>query len=190
MIIAGHQGDTAVIRNHLDHADPGVRASALSALARADALDPETLATALADPHPFVRRRAAEVAATGAVPASEVDLLPLLADPDDKVIETAAWALGELDPPPPEAVEPLCELVANHTDSLVREAAVAALGAIGSEDALPTILAATTDIATVRRRAVISLAPFDGPEVDEALQRATTDRDWQVRQAAEDLLSP
>ena len=27
-----------------------------------------------------------------------------------------------------------------------------------------------------------------GPEVDAALQRALTDRDWQVRQAAEDLL--
>ncbi|MFP3906108.1 MAG: hypothetical protein ACLFWR_03700, partial [Acidimicrobiales bacterium] len=52
------------------------------------------------------------------------------------------------------------------------------------------ILAATTDIATVRRRAVIALAPFEGPEVDAALERARTDRDWQVRQAAEDLLAP
>jgi hypothetical protein len=40
----------------------------------------------------------------------------------------------------------------------------------------------------VRRRAVIALAPFAGPEVDAALERARTDRDWQVRQAAEDLL--
>lgn len=190
VIVAGHRGDTAAVRAHLTHADPGVRASALSALARADDLDAATLAAALADPHPTVRRRAAEMAATGAVPAGEIDLLPLLADPDDKVIETTAWALGELDPPPPEAVKPLCELVGNHPDALVREAAVAALGAIGAEAALPTILAATTDIATVRRRAVIALAPFEGPEVDEALQRATTDRDWQVRQAAEDLLTP
>ena len=53
--------------------------------------------------------------------------------------------------------------------------------------ALPTILTATTDIATVRRRAIIALAPFDGPEVDAALERALDDRDWQVRQAAEDL---
>ena len=28
---------------------------------------------------------------------------------------------------------------------------------------------------------------LDGPEVDAALTRALTDRDWQVRQAAEDL---
>jgi len=39
----------------------------------------------------------------------------------------------------------------------------------------------------VRRRAIIALAPFDGPEVDAAIERATRDRDWQVRQAAEDL---
>ena len=52
---------------------------------------------------------------------------------------------------------------------------------------LPAILAATSDKATVRRRAVLALAPFDGPEVTDALERARTDRDWQVRQAAEDL---
>jgi hypothetical protein len=34
---------------------------------------------------------------------------------------------------------------------------------------------------------VIALAPFEGPEVDAALERARADRDWQVRQAAEDL---
>ncbi len=39
----------------------------------------------------------------------------------------------------------------------------------------------------MRRRAVLALAPFDGPEVDAALERAGRDRDWQVRQAAEDL---
>jgi hypothetical protein len=31
------------------------------------------------------------------------------------------------------------------------------------------------------------LAPFDGPDVEAALERALTDRDWQVRQAAEDV---
>ena len=39
----------------------------------------------------------------------------------------------------------------------------------------------------MRRRAVLALAPFDGPEVEAALERAGQDRDWQVRQAAEDL---
>jgi hypothetical protein len=36
---------------------------------------------------------------------------------------------------------------------------------------------------------VIALAAFEGPEVDAALRRALEDRDWQVRQAAEDLLA-
>jgi HEAT repeat protein len=48
-------------------------------------------------------------------------------------------------------------------------------------------LAATTDRPAVRRRAVLALAPFEGPEVDAALTRALDDRDWQVRQAAEDV---
>jgi HEAT repeat protein len=43
------------------------------------------------------------------------------------------------------------------------------------------------DKPAVRRRAVLALASFDGPGVEEALERALVDRDWQVRQAAEDL---
>jgi hypothetical protein len=35
---------------------------------------------------------------------------------------------------------------------------------------------------------VLALAAFDGPEVEAALQAALADKDWQVRQAAEDLL--
>jgi HEAT repeat protein len=80
-------------------------------------------------------------------------------------------------------------MAAEHEDALCREAAVAALGAIGDEAGLPALLAATTDKPAVRRRAVLALAPFEGPDVDAALQRALTDRDWQVRQAAEDLLA-
>ena len=82
----------------------------------------------------------------------------------------------------------LTALTTGHDDALVREAAVAALGALGDPAGLPAVLAAAGDKATVRRRAVLALAPFDGPEVDAALARATEDRDWQVRQAAEDLL--
>ena len=65
---------------------------------------------------------------------------------------------------------------------------MAALGAVGDRRGLAAILAATGDRPAVRRRAVLALAPFEGPEVDQALERARLDRDWQVRQAAEDLL--
>ena len=128
------------------------------------------------------------LSAAAADPGPTVSLLPLLTDADATVVEVAAWACGERDPAEPGAVAALCAIAADHADPLCREAAVAALGSIGDEAALATILAATTDKATVRRRAVIALAPFDGPEVDAALERALTDRDWQVRQAAEDLL--
>ena len=81
----------------------------------------------------------------------------------------------------------LAGLVVDHEDALVREAAVAALGAIGDEGGRAAILAALSDKATVRRRAVLALAPFDGPDVEAAMAAAREDRDWQVRQAAEDL---
>jgi HEAT repeat protein len=79
-------------------------------------------------------------------------------------------------------------------DALAREASVAALGAIGDDRGLDAILAATSDKPAIRRRAVLALAPFLDPghpragEVGAALRRALEDRDWQVRQAAEDLV--
>ena len=99
----------------------------------------------------------------------------LLADDAATVVEVAAWATGEwvgrmveegLALPEPDLVAALPTITAGHDDALCREAAVAALGAIGDATALPAILAATTDKATVRRRAVIALAPFEGEEVD------------------------
>lgn len=185
--LAGHRGDEAAARAFLDDADPGVRATALGAVARAGRLTAADLSRGLADAAPAVRRRAAEVAA--ATPSLAVPLVPLLADGDLSVVEAVAWALGERSPAEDGAVGALAALATGHDDALVREAAVAALGAIGDEAGLAAILAATSDKATVRRRAVLALAPFEGPEVDAALERARTDRDWQVRQAAEDLLT-
>jgi HEAT repeat protein len=83
--------------------------------------------------------------------------------------------------------QPLLHRATEHDDALVREASVAALGAIGDDRGLPAILAGCTDKPAVRRRAVLALAPFDGDEVEAALAAALVDRDWQVRQAAEDL---
>ena len=145
---------------------------------------PSDVAAALADGVAQVRRRACEVA----VAHPEVDLRPLLTDEDPMVVEAAAWALGErAGGAGAGAVEDLARVATGHEDALCREAAVAALGAIGDERGLAAILVGTTDKPAVRRRAVIALAPFDGPEVAAALERARADRDWQVRQAAEDL---
>ena len=188
--LAGHQGDDATARAGLSDGDPAVRATALGALARLGSLTSEDLDAAVADDDPIVRGRAAEVMPGAVAPEVAHRLLrTLLADRDDVVVEVAAWACGEISHVDPATVSDLGALVTGHRDALVREAAGAALGAIGDEEGLPAILAATTDKPAVRRRAVLALAPFDGPEVDDALARALTDRDWQVRQAAEDLLA-
>jgi HEAT repeat protein len=170
--------------------DARVRAAALGALARRG--DPHRAGAAwrgaVTDLDAVVRRRAAELAPTldpGAAPSAA--LVGLLDDPDVTVVEAAAWALGERGGASDATVDALAAVVRGHADALAREAAVAALGAVGARRGLPAVLDGCADVATVRRRAVLALAPFDGPEVDAALERATTDRDWQVRQAAEDL---
>jgi len=191
--LAGHRGDVATVRAALADEDARVRATALGALARAGALSSEDLVRAAADTDAVVRRRVAEAAAAADPPGAHAAVFTLLDDTDASVVETAAWACGELtglDPPARRAaVERLTRLTIQHEDALVREAAVASLGSIGDAAGLAAILAATRDKPAVRRRAVLALAPFEGPEVDEALARARTDRDWQVRQAAEDLSS-
>jgi HEAT repeat protein len=185
--LAGHAGDEAGARAWLADPDGPVRATALNALARMEALTPADVDAALADADPAVRRRACEVAARLPWPAT--DLVPSLADPDGGVAEMAAWALGEQQRDDAAALDALIAMAGSHDDALCREAAVAALGAISHERGLPAILAATKDKPAVRRRAVLALAPFEGPEVDAALRAALEDRDWQVRQAAEDLLA-
>jgi HEAT repeat protein len=188
--LAGHRGDEPAARAGLTDDDATVRATALGALARLGVLTDDDLDAAVADGDPTVRGRVAEVAPAAVPPGSAHALLrTLLADRDPTVVEVAAWAAGEVTVPDPVTVSELCALATGHRDALVREAAVAALGAIGDPVGLPAILTATMDKPAVRRRAVLALAPFDGPEVEEALARALTDRDWQVRQAAEDLLS-
>ena len=188
--IAGHRGDENTARALLSHADAATRGSALAALARMGRLAPNDLGAALADSDAAVRRRACQVAAAVDGPDVVAALLERLADGDDAVVEMAAWALGERGDGCDTTVVALASVAGGHGDALCREAAVAALGAIGAPAGLPAILAATTDKAAVRRRAVLALAPFEGPEVEAALQRALEDRDWQVRQAAEDLLAP
>jgi HEAT repeat protein len=178
---AGHLGDRATAAAGLASSEPLLRATSLTALERAGGLETSTLLLGLTDPSPIVRRRAAQLAAR--YPAT--DLVPLLADPDATVVEMAAWSCGEHEST--SAVDALIEVVLHHHDALARESAVAALGAIGDERGLPAILSATKDKPAIRRRAVIALAPFDTPEVHEALARAKTDRDKQVRRAAEDL---
>ena len=187
VIVAGHRGDVETARAGLTDGEAAIRTSALGALDRLDALDDEDVRRALTDADPAVRRRACELAAT----RGGVELFDALHDPDPTVVEVAAWACGEqievVDGLHDDIIDRLVELTSGADDPLVREAGAAALGAIGDERGLPAILAACEDKPHVRRRAVLALAPFDGEEVEAAIERALVDRDWQVRQAAEDL---
>ena len=184
--VAGHRGDAAKARSYLADPEPSVRATALGALGRAGSLVGGDLVAALGDPSAVVRARAAELAA-GLPGDVDPPLAPVLDDADAAVVEAAAWASGERRPPEPAVVAALAAVTTGHDDPICREAAVAALGAIGDPAGLLAVLAATTDRPAIRRRAVLALAPFEGPEVEAALERALADRDWQVRQAAEDV---
>jgi HEAT repeat protein len=184
--------------------DARVRISALGALVRR-APKPRARAawrSAAADADAAVRRRAAELApllSTRATRATlTTQLLGFLAD-ESLVAEAAAFALGELESRDDREMKEtdktrvakttraLAGVATGHSDPLVREAAVAALGSIGEPSSLSVVLAATHDKPAIRRRAVLALAAFEGPEVEAAIARAITDTDWQVRQAAEDL---
>ena len=185
----------------------------------ADGLTTDELAIGLADPEPAVRRRALEALAgpdraevgrsdtpdsdqdetnlgeaSGLAPRLTELLLACLEDADHSVLEVACWAAGELPEVAETTVDALTAVAGpepgGHEDALCREAAVAALGALGHERGRAAILGGLGDRPAVRRRAVLALAAFEGDDVEAALERALEDRDWQVRQAAEDLLGP
>lgn len=185
VIEAGFSGDEKTARNGLEHHEPDVRASAIRSLARMNCLRSHDIQKFLTDDNAEVRRSAVECA----VEHHDVSVTSLLNDDDVFVAEMAAWCLGE-QPITDESIEALIEATVHHREAVVREASAAALGSLGDERGLAAILQACTDKPAVRRRAILALAPFDGPEVEQALREALSDRDWQVRQNAEILISP
>ena len=171
--------------------DPRVRAVAFAALVRTAPrrASVPVWRRAANDSDARVRRRAAEVAPKLGRAATSAVLVALLGDDDAWVAEAAAYAIGEHPRPSRAAITAVVRAATAHLDPLVREAAVAALGAQGQPATLATVLAACTDKPAIRRRAVLALAAFEGEAVEAQLRRALEDPDWQVRQAAEDLLA-
>ena len=186
VIEAGFSGNEAVARAGLTHENEDVRSSALRALHKMSLLNSGELKKALTDSSATVRRTAVELAALFA----DVNIASLINDSDVFVCEMTAWSLGEREHPTDEEIETLITATLTHAEMVVREAAAAALGSLGDARGLPAILSACSDKPAVRRRAVLALAPFEGPEVDAALHAALEDNDWQVRQNAEILLHP
>jgi HEAT repeat protein len=159
-------------------------------LARLGALTVADIAHALGTGPVPVRRRATDAALAVRGPGSRSALprllIDALSDPDPLVVVGAAWYLSERRVA--AGVVALADTARSHEDARCREACVAALGAIGDRRGLDSVIAALDDKPTVRRRATVALAGFDDSRVEPALQRSAEDRDWQVRQSAEELL--
>ncbi len=122
-------------------------------------------------PTPRVRRRAAEVAPKLGRSAPCALLVELLAR--RRRLGRRSRRVRVRRTPAPDAAprSPRWSSAATaHADPLVREAAVAALGAQGDPATLPAVLAACDDKPAIRRRAVLALAAFEGDEVEARLQ--------------------
>jgi HEAT repeat protein len=188
--IAGHTGDEETARAALADPASDVRASALGALARMGALEGSDVVLALADPAAEVRRRACDLAGRLHLAALAAELCEALADVSPAVVEAACYALGELaelagqPAAQASAVARVVVVARSHQEPLCREAAVAALGGLGSSAGLEAVLAALSDKPAIRRRAVVALAAFEGDEVDAALARAALDRRPRISSAS------
>ena len=164
--------------------DPALRRIAVAATLTHPELHRHLITMLAEDESSEVRRESAEVLGRSAIEATpELELA--LADPVVEVREAAATALGERQSAGSVAL--LIERAEDEKeDRLVREAAVASLGAIGDYRALPVLLALIeTAPPQVRRRCVPALSVFDGDEVEAALRAAAKDRNPMVREAAE-----
>jgi HEAT repeat protein len=105
-------------------------------------------------------------------------------DPDPTVRECLATAYGEIDSV--DAVRWLSFAARDDSDRHVKEAATAALGAIGNNAGLETLLLLINDgPPQVRRRAIAAITVFDDERVEPAIRRAALDRNPGVREAAE-----
>lgn len=177
---------TALLLDAFASANARHRVLALRGLVRRSLMSDELWRAALNDEDVEVRRDGLEQLAHASVDAHLLDeVIEKLADPNDLVVDAAAFALGEH--LYGAAVLALCEVASGHVDARCRESAIASLGAIGDDRARGTILAALRDKAPVRRRAIVALANFEGPDIDAALDEASEDRDWQVRSAVTQL---
>lgn len=162
---------------------------ALRGLLRQSLMTTDLWLQALRDSDVELRRDALQQLAHAPLEESSVlvEVAGMLDDEDALVVEGAAFALGEhLDV---DAVETLCRVAKDHDDARCRESAIAALGAIGDDRARSTIIASLKDKPPIRRRAIVALANFEGPDIDAALDEAGEDRDWQVRSAVTQLRS-
>ena len=143
----------------------------------------ESLEILTGDSDPAIRAAAAEKLGTCGSAALKA-LADLEGDPDPTVREALATAYGEVDSP--DTVVWLDVAAREDSDKHVKEAATAALGAIGANAGLETLLLLINDgPPQVRRRAIAAITVFDDDRVEPAIRRAALDRNPGVREAAE-----
>ena len=167
--------------------EPRDRVLALRAGLRRAIISLDQWNSALSDSDVTVRRESLTMLAYEELDFNDVASLVIAAleDDDALVVDGAIFALGEH--LYAGAVERLSVIATTHDDARCRESAVAALGVIGDDRGREAVLAALDDKPPVRRRAIVALSNFEGPDVDAALERASEDRDWQVRAAVDQL---
>ncbi len=175
-----------VLRSNLGDDRARRRVLALRGMVRQGLVTDAQWVAAIDDVDTDVRREALNLCAHVELGQIVVDaVVRRLADEDPLVVDGAIFALGEH--LYVGAVEQLCSIARSHDDARCRESAIAALGAIGDDRARPVILSALDDKPPVRRRAIVALSNFEGHDIDDALERASNDRDWQVRAAVNQL---
>lgn len=176
-----------VLRSNLTSGVARHRILALRGAVRQQLVTSHDWTRALGDSDVDVRREALNQVAHAALDDQSVidAVVQCLSDSDALVVDGALFALGEH--LFAGAVDLMCAIATTHEDARCRESAIAALGAIGDDRARPAILAALNDKPPVRRRAIVALSNFEGPDIDAALALASEDRDWQVRAAVNQL---
>jgi len=182
----GSEEDRTLLASALGDPRPRTRVLALRGLVRTGNVSDRQWLDALHDSDVDVRREAlTQLSQHHPSPTVADVVVTLLGDDDALVVDAAAFTLGECLYQP--SVSVLCDVARTHDDARCREAAIAALGAIGNDDAREVIIAALRDKPPVRRRAIVALANYEGPDIDEALAMASEDKDWQVRAAVSQL---
>ncbi len=187
-MVAGYIADPeGIVAGARESEHPELRMRSISSAARLGRRSVADRVAALNDEAAIVRRRACELEARAPRPSTRVAraLIERLADEDDLVVVVACDALGELRLR--SAVGSLSTVAADRDDPRCREAAIAAIGAIGDPAGLDAVLRGLDDKPAIRRRSVVALAAFEGPRVEAGIDAALADRDWQVRSAAEAL---
>ena len=184
-------GTPALARRGLGDPDPGVQAAALGALARLGELTADDVAAALASgpagAAPPRRRRRAGGAGPGLALGAARAPSPARSTTRTRWSSSArpgSWpsvATGRPCRPWPRPRPGTTTPAAARRPS-PRSAPSA------TRPGCPPCSPRSGDKPTVRRRATVALAGFDDPRVEPALRAAAGDRDWQVRQAAEELL--